>query len=186
MKLLLIVRGASLLALSALAGCGEASDKGASGDLAPDVTIKTSDEYPDGVLKPTMTVVRGEFREQMAETPLARIEGDALDSFGTPHDYPSSHAAFITKTDVIAYAYSPISDTGVLLARVRITDGRAKLIWKTFVQPLGIDHSKYRHDADVAIGSGRLVVTSEGAETIIESRDLESGDLIQRDVSATE
>jgi hypothetical protein len=75
--------------------------------------------------------------------------------------------------------YGPISDSGVEL---ELTVGDS-LRWRAHVQPLGVEHSKYNHQVWLRIIDGQIFVTSRGARTIRETRDLKTGNLISRDVT---
>jgi hypothetical protein len=99
--------------------------------------------------------------------------------------------------DAVVYRYGPISDSGVELERT--TDG--KVAWRVYVEPLGIEHSKYRHEVTVRVegervdpaarGAGalarstppRITVESVGARRIVEVRDLATGRQVSREVT---
>lgn len=76
--------------------------------------------------------------------------------------------------------YGPISDSGVELERI---NGAGKVIWLYQVAPLGVSHSKYRHEVWTRIEGKKIWVTSIGAKTINEVIDLETGKQASRSIS---
>ncbi|MEO5916438.1 MAG: hypothetical protein ABIS50_19535 [Luteolibacter sp.] len=66
-------------------------------------------------------------------------------------------------------------------AELELTVGDS-LLWREYVQPLGIDHSAYRQDASMRVGDDKVFVTIKGAKTINEVRELKTGKLISREV----
>ena len=82
-------------------------------------------------------------------------------------------------TDRLYVRYGPISDSGVELER---TTNNA-VTWRVHVQPLGVAHSKYRHEVHVRIEGEEVRVTSFGAKQIFEVRTLKTGKLISRTVA---
>ena len=82
--------------------------------------------------------------------------------------------------DLIAYHFDPISDSGVGVMRLDPISGDVR--WKVFCKPLGVSHSKYKHEARIGIENNRLKVTSVGSGgRFDEFLDLHSGKLIRRD-----
>jgi outer membrane protein assembly factor BamB len=81
--------------------------------------------------------------------------------------------------DVVAFLYCPIADSGVLLVRLNAATG--KVVWRARCAPLGVDHSKYRHDATVAVEGERLRVNSWGSYgTFLEVLDVRTGKRLKR------
>lgn len=77
------------------------------------------------------------------------------------------------------YRYGPISDSGVELELVRA----GKVVWRTLVQPLGVEHSKYTHSVKVTVDGfdpAKLHVISIGEKVIYETRSLVDGREIAR------
>jgi hypothetical protein len=81
--------------------------------------------------------------------------------------------------DMVAFLYGRISDSGVDVVRLSPSDG--KVAWRTHCKGLGVPHSKYNHQATVAVEGGRLRVTSRAsAGTFVELLDLRSGRQLER------
>jgi hypothetical protein len=81
-------------------------------------------------------------------------------------------------TERLYIRYGPISDSGVELERTT----NNVVVWRTHVQPLGVSHSKYRHEVHVRIDGEKIVVTSSGARRIYEVHTLMTGEIISREV----
>jgi hypothetical protein len=59
--------------------------------------------------------------------------------------------------------------------------GGSKVAWHVHAEPLGVEHSKYRHDMNVRVDGDKVIVHSEGSHgTFVELRDLETGSLLKR------
>src|SRR4051812_28935366 len=69
-------------------------------------------------------------------------------------------------TERLYIRYGPISDSGVELERTT----NNVVVWRVHVRPLGVAHSKYRHDVRIRIDEGKIYVTSIGAQQIFEVR----------------
>jgi len=99
-------------------------------------------------------------------------------------------------TERLYIRYGPISDSGVLLLRTT----NEVVLWRAFVEPLDIAHSKYCHVVSIHIEDDKIFVTSVGgidvgiedgwiyargypAKKIFEVRSLKTGALISRKVS---
>lgn len=81
--------------------------------------------------------------------------------------------------DLLAFRFGRISDSGVDLIRFDSMSGKA--VWKVHCAPLGVDHSKYRHDAFVAVEGEKLRVTSKGSfGTFVEILDMKTGRQLER------
>lgn len=79
------------------------------------------------------------------------------------------------------YRYSPIADSGVELELMRA----GKVIWRTHVQPLGVEHSKYTHRVKVTVDGfdpTKLNIISIGEKVIYETRNLVDGREITRGI----
>jgi hypothetical protein len=59
-----------------------------------------------------------------------------------------------------------------------------KVQWSAEVENLGIEHSAYRQDATIYLRDGKLMVTIRGAKIINETRDVKTGKLLTRTVTA--
>jgi len=81
-------------------------------------------------------------------------------------------------TERLYIRYGPISDSGIELERT----ANNVVVWRAHVQPLGIEHSKYRHEVRVRIEDDNILVTSIGAEQIYEVHSLKTGAIISRKV----
>lgn len=95
------------------------------------------------------------------------------------HD-PEARSCFFSASDVLVSLHGPITDSGVQLIRVDLTPSTPPIVWDAFAEPLGVDHSKYRHDAHVFVHGDRCVLVSDGAATFVEIRDLATGALVKR------
>jgi len=80
----------------------------------------------------------------------------------------------------IFYRYSPIADSGVEIERTG-TDGAR--VWKEYVAPLGVKHSKYRHEVHVYVEKKELIVISLGVQRILERRDMATGKQLTREIA---
>jgi outer membrane protein assembly factor BamB len=81
--------------------------------------------------------------------------------------------------DLVAFLYCGIADSGVQVVRLNAATG--KVAWRAQCDHLGVEHSKYRHEAAVVVEGDRLRVTSVGSSgTFVEVLDLRSGKQLQR------
>ena len=81
------------------------------------------------------------------------------------------------KSDRLYIRYGPISDSGVELERV--IDGN--IVWRVHSKPLGVGHSKYRHEVHVRIDGPIIHINSQASGgNFHETRRLKTGELIQR------
>lgn len=97
----------------------------------------------------------------------------------TPADGRSIRGAFIDLEEGarLFLRYSPMADRGVEIERV--TDG--EVVWRVRAEPLGVIHSRYRHEIYAWIEDGQLRLRSDGTSgRFHERRDLETGELIER------
>jgi hypothetical protein len=81
-------------------------------------------------------------------------------------------------TERLYIRYGPISDSGVGLERTT----NNVVVWRAYVQPLGVEHSKYRHQVNVRIKDDKIMVMSIGERQIHEVHSLKTGALISRKV----
>jgi hypothetical protein len=84
--------------------------------------------------------------------------------------------------DRLLIRYCPIADSGVELDLLRA----GTVLWRAHVQPLGVEHSKYRHEVSVVIEDAdptKILVVSIGAKTIHEIRSLLDGRELARIVT---
>jgi outer membrane protein assembly factor BamB len=81
--------------------------------------------------------------------------------------------------DLVAFRFCRIADSGVQVARLDPTTG--KVAWLARCKNLGVNHSKYRHEATLSVEGDRLRVTSRGSfGTFVEALDLRSGKQLER------
>ena len=81
--------------------------------------------------------------------------------------------------DVLVAKWIAMSDSGVEVERRH--DGKA--LWRVYVEPLGIDHSRYHQEVTIRVEDDRVVVESVGAQKILEVRDLATGAQMSREVT---
>jgi hypothetical protein len=102
--------------------------------------------------------------------------------WASPEPLPGGRLLEVGPDEFVAYVYCPIADSGVQLVRFDVATG--KVAWRAQCAPLGVDHSKYRHDVTVAVAGDRLRVTSKGSSgTFVEELDLQTGKQLKRTVS---
>jgi hypothetical protein len=81
--------------------------------------------------------------------------------------------------DLLAFLYCAISDSGVQVLRLDPLTGRQ--VWQTHIDPLGVAHSKYHHEASIRVVGGQVKVTSRASSgTFVELLDLRTGRPLQR------
>ena len=91
-------------------------------------------------------------------------------------------------TEKLYIRYGPITDSGVELERTT----NNVVVWRVHVQPLGVEHSKYRHQVNVRIEDDKIVVISIGEQQdmgvrrTVEFHSLKTGELISRRVEKLE
>lgn len=82
-------------------------------------------------------------------------------------------------SDVLAFVYCRIADSGVQLHRFNPESGQR--VWQANCSPLGVGHSEYSHEAEVVLADGRLRVTSRGSSgTFVEEIDERTGRSLSR------
>jgi hypothetical protein len=80
---------------------------------------------------------------------------------------------------VVAFSYGSGFDSGVNVVRLDLATG--KVVWWVRCASLGVEHSKYRHQAAVVVEGDRLRVTSEASGgTFVEELDLKTGKRLKR------
>jgi hypothetical protein len=82
-------------------------------------------------------------------------------------------------TERLYIRYGPISDSGVELERTT----NNVVVWRTHVQPLGVEHSAYTHEVRIRIYDDQVHVWSTGRQVIYEVRSFKTGALISRKIS---
>ena len=85
--------------------------------------------------------------------------------------------------DALSIRYGTTWDSGVELERIRA----GEVVWRKYVQPLGVEHSRYRHKVQVTIApdeSDIVRITSTGVKVIHESLSLSDGRQLSREVKA--
>lgn len=101
---------------------------------------------------------------------------DTVDGSSTKGEFIDTNR----KTSERLYLRYPLHSDGG--AELELTAGES-LLWREYVQPLGIEHSAYRQDASMRVSDGKIFVTISGAKTIKEVRELKTGKLISREVA---
>ena len=77
----------------------------------------------------------------------------------------------------LSFRYGEFWDSGVEVDRVK----NGKVVWRAFVEPLGVEHSKYLHQATVSVEGNFVKIHSEGSSgSIIEQRDIKTGRVLKR------
>ena len=87
--------------------------------------------------------------------------------------------------DKLVYRFEPIADSGVELDLVH----NGSIVWRAHVQPLMVEHSRYRQIVTVKLVPGdqkHFQVVSIGAKTIRETRRLSDGSQVSRIVEKNE
>lgn len=82
-------------------------------------------------------------------------------------------------SDRLDIRYCPTGDSGVELER----QTNHRVIWRAYVQPLGIPYSVYNHQVQVSIEDDKIHIRSTGDQRISEVRSLETGELISRKIT---
>ena len=127
----------------------------ASGDVAYKVDERVNKGLPFGA----DVIVATEKR-------IARLDpkGTAIWEAGKFEDSFHTGAGFVVldNADVLIFNYGAISDSGVELVRLSMGDGTVR--WRRRAAPVGVSHSKYRHEAYVVrLPGDRLAVVSQGS-----------------------
>jgi len=87
--------------------------------------------------------------------------------------------------DLLSFQFGGIHDSGVRV--LRIDPRKGKVDWMVKCAPLGVGHSKYRHQASVKIDGQRVRVTSRGSfGSFVEVLDLKTGKQLARESSKPE
>src|SRR5262249_21923686 len=138
---------------------------------------------PEGALA---ALLLGEDRVLLTEREVVRLRRGAKVRWATPLPDGSwledGGLIELPGGDVLAFRYGPIHDSGVQVARLAGATG--KVVWRAHCAPLGVGHSKYRHEGTVAVEGDRLRVTSEASGgTFVELLDLRTGKQLKRTVS---
>jgi outer membrane protein assembly factor BamB len=82
--------------------------------------------------------------------------------------------------DLLSFQFGGIHDSGVCV--LRIDPRKGKVAWMVKCAPLGVGHSKYRHQATVRIDGQRVRVTSRGSfGSFVEVLDLKTGKQLARE-----
>lgn len=113
-----------------------------------------------------------------ADKPIEETWFEFIDGTGARAEYIDLN---LKTHDRLFIRYGPMSDSGVELERV--IDG--KVLWRKHVEPLGVEHSKYRHEVHVSIDRltpDTIRVTSIGKSIIYEARALSDGRKISREI----
>ena len=121
----------------------------------------------------------------IAAMPMSRAgDTNTVEESWFPHiDGVFSKAEYIdlntNSTERLYIRYGPISDSGVELERAT----NNVVVWRTHVKPLGIAHSKYRHEVQVRIDDGKITVRTMGSwQQIVEIHSLKTGAFLSRKV----
>jgi outer membrane protein assembly factor BamB len=127
-------------------------------------------------------VEQGKDRVLLTSRDLVRLSPDGKKRWSVrlDHEWIAGGGLVALKGgDLVVFLHGLINDSGVQMARVDPASG--KVVWRHSCKPLGVDHSKYRHTAAVAVEGDRLRVTSRGSGgTFVELLDLKSGKQLKR------
>jgi hypothetical protein len=83
----------------------------------------------------------------------------------------------IATNDKLVYKYCTIEDSGIEIDRVI----NNTIVWRIFVKPLNVSHSKYKHQAKIKIRDKSIFISSVGSYgRFYEERNLQTGKLIHR------
>jgi outer membrane protein assembly factor BamB len=130
-------------------------------------------------------VRRGEDQVFLTSKDVVRLSAEDKTLWETPFEerqWPAGGGLVEAGGDLVAFLYGRISDSGVEL--MRLNPGTGKVVWRARCAPLGVDHSKYRHEAKVTVEGDALRVTSKASGgTFVEVLDLRSGRQRKRTVS---
>lgn len=114
----------------------------------------------------------------LAVLPPALSAEPALD---LPRETEAERALRLPDGDWVVYRYHGSADSGVRVSRLdaKMTDLR----WRVNCQGLGVEHSKYRHEADLSRVGDRLKVVSVGSSGEFEEwLDLATGKQLSRKI----
>jgi outer membrane protein assembly factor BamB len=127
--------------------------------------------------------VIGKDRVFLTSEDMVRVRPDCKVLWTIPvglHQWPSGGGLVdLPGGNLLAFQYGVISDSGVHV--VRVDPAAGKVVWQAHCAPLGVSHSKYRHQATVVVEEKQVKVTSRGSfGRFIEVLHLESGRQVQR------
>lgn len=95
-----------------------------------------------------------------------------------PDNFGTKGSLNLPDGGLLEFRYGPINDSGVELRRL---DRGGNVLWEQGCVPLGVRHSKYRHDVFVQIEGLTVKVVSRGSYgTFVERLDLDSGNRLAR------
>jgi outer membrane protein assembly factor BamB len=124
----------------------------------------------------------GEDRVLLKGTEVVRLprEGKARWVAPLPNGYPLGNGGLVeVPGGVVAFCYGSIFDSGVNVVRFDLATG--EVVWRTRCAPLGVPHTRYQHQAVVAVEGDWLRVTSKGSSgTFVEVLDLKTGKQLSR------
>jgi outer membrane protein assembly factor BamB len=125
----------------------------------------------------------GEDRVLLKGTEVARLPraGKARWVTPLPKSYPLGNGGLVEVPGggVVAFSYRSSFDSGVNVVRLDLATG--KVVWWARCAPLGVTHSRYQHQASVAVEGDRLRVTSQGSfGTFVEEFDVRTGKQLSR------
>jgi hypothetical protein len=81
--------------------------------------------------------------------------------------------------DSLRVRYGLIWDSGVEIDRV---SENGTVIWRCQVEPLYVEHSRYRHHVKAQVSGHQLKIESVGRKTILATIDVETGKQLTRSV----
>jgi outer membrane protein assembly factor BamB len=138
------------------------------------------ERLPQGALA---ALFLGEDRVLLKGTEVARLPraGKARWVAPLPKGYPLGNGGLVEVPggDVVAFSYRSSFDSGVNVIRLDLATG--EVVWRARCARLGVPHSRYWHQAAVAVAGDRLRVTSQGSSgTFVEELDLRTGKQLSR------
>lgn len=99
--------------------------------------------------------------------------------FKHPDGYDCGGLLEVPGGELLCYRYGPINDSGVLVMRFDPHTGKKK--WEVECEALGVGHSKYHHQASLALATDRVRITSRASSgSFVEILDLKTGKQVKR------
>lgn len=183
-----VIVAAALCAVLAAATCeGERSDDSAPREESPAETDAGKGMGAGGVPRTRSAIAAAATRRPRVRS-AASAEDESAPAVLEERRFHEPVAQWETekrieltgeRPGVLVAKWIDMSDSGVELER-RSGD---ETLWRVYVAPLGIEHSKYFQDVTVRVDGARVVVESVGAQKIVEVRDLATGAQKSRDVT---
>jgi len=101
-------------------------------------------------------------------------------AYGPDNAWPFSNSVMIAGPgdDLLAYFYTPISDSGVEVWRLNPQNG--KVVWKAECENLGVPHSIYSQNVYLKVKQDEVVVVSKGSWMFVEVLSANTGKHLDR------